>query len=318
MRLPPPACRSIRSGVRPSRREEPIILTHTRTPAGLPSRTVVIGAAGFVGAAVADRIEAKGGAVLRLARTEIDLTAAGADRRLAEQLRPDDACVFIAARAPCKNPAMLAENIGMAANVCAALAAGPVDQLIYVSSDAVYADSEGPLTEASAKAPDSLHGAMHLSRELMLRDTMKTGAFAVLRPTLIYGAADPHSGYGPNLFRRLACEGRDITLFGEGEERRDHVSIGDVAEVVVRTLMHRSAGSLNVASGTVHSFRAIAEKVVALHGSKVKVLGSKRNGPMPHGGYRPFDVSAIGKAFPDLKLTQLMEGIEGVHKALAG
>ena len=63
---------------------------------------------------------------------------------------------------------------------------------------------------------------------------------------------------------------------------------------------------------------AVGIKSAALHGNKVKVLGSKRNGPMPHGGYRPFDVSAIGKAFPDLKMTQLMEGIEAVHRELAG
>jgi len=256
--------------------------------------------------------------VLRLGRGEIDLAASGADRQLAGLLRPDDTCVFIAAKAPCKTPAMLAENINMAAQLCAALAARPVDHLVYVSSDAVYADSDEPLTEASAKAPDSLHGAMHLARELMLRESVKSGAFAILRPTLIYGAADPHIGYGPNQYRRVAAEGRDITLFGEGEERRDHVFIGDVAEIIARVAFQRSTGALNIASGAVHSFRAIAEKVTALHGGKAKVLGSKRNGPMPHGGYRPFDIAAIERAFPDLKMTQAMEGIERVHRELAG
>ena len=47
---------------------------------------------------------------------------------------------------------------------------------------------------------------------------------AILRPTLIYGAGDPHNGYGPNRFRRLAATGKPIILFGEGEERRDHVT----------------------------------------------------------------------------------------------
>ena len=27
----------------------------------------------------------------------------------------------------------------------------------------------------------------------------------ILRPTLVYGANDPHNGYGPNRFRRLAA-----------------------------------------------------------------------------------------------------------------
>ena len=95
---------------------------------------------------------------------------------------------------------------------------------------AVYGDEPLPLSEASAAAPGSLHGAMHLARELAFKAELKA-PLAVLRPTLIYGAADPHNGYGPNRFRRLANEGTDIVLFGEGEERRDHVAVDDVAEL---------------------------------------------------------------------------------------
>src|SRR5256885_1405531 len=73
---------------------------------------------------------------------------------------------------------------------------------------------------------------------------------AILRPTLLYGAEDPHNGYGPNRFRRLANAGADITLFGEGEERRDHVLIDDLAEIVLRVLKRRSTGTLNIATGT--------------------------------------------------------------------
>ena len=39
---------------------------------------------------------------------------------------------------------------------------------------------------------------------------------------------------------------RDINLFGNGEERRDHVYIDDVAELMVRVLAHRSVGALNI------------------------------------------------------------------------
>lgn len=276
----------------------------------------MIGATGFVGRAVADRVARLGGDVLRLGRAEIDLAAPGADRMLAERMRPSDACVFVAARAPCKTPAMLAENIAMAANVCAAIAATQVDHLVYISSDAVFADFPGALVEESVKGPDSLHGVMHLSRELMLRDAVGDAAYAILRPTLIYGLADPHGGYGPNQFRRLAAAGRDIKLFGEGEEQRDHVFIDDVAEVAARVVTNRSAGTLNVASGTVHSFRAIAELIARLYDSKINVFGVNRSGPMPHGGYRPFDIAAIGKAFPDLQMTQLVDGIGRVHREL--
>jgi nucleoside-diphosphate-sugar epimerase len=189
-----------------------------------------------------------------------------------------------------------------------ALAKAAVAHVVNISSDAIYADGPLPLSEASPAAPTSLHGAMHLARELAFRAEVKAPQ-AHLRPTLIYGASDPHSGYGPNRFRRLAAEGRPIVLFGEGEERRDHVLIDDVAEVIVRVLQRGSVGALNIATGEVNSFRAIAEQVVAISGRRVAIEGSPRSGPMPHGGHRPFDIAACRAAFPDFRYTPLGDGL---------
>jgi len=152
----------------------------------------------------------------------------------------------------------------------------------------------------------------------MLADAAGPAPFASLRPTLIYGAADPHNGYGPNRFRRLAAAGRDIVLFGDGEERRDHVLIDDVADLAARIVMHRSRGVLNAATGTVMSFRDIAARVVALSGSGAPVKSSPRSGPMPHGGYRPFDASATHTAFPDFRYTPPADGFARVEAETRG
>ena len=154
---------------------------------------------------------------------------------------------------------------------------------------------------------------MHLAREIAFR-TSVSAPLAIVRPSLLYGAADPHNGYGPNRFRRLAAEGRDIVLFGEGEERRDHVLVEDLADLVCRVLAHRSAGVLNVASGEVHSFREIAERVVALAPRRVAIRTSPRQGPMPHNGYRPFDITECRRAFPDFAYTPLGDGLVRVQK----
>jgi UDP-glucose 4-epimerase len=142
----------------------------------------------------------------------------------------------------------------------------------------------------------------------MLKSVVKA-PLAILRPTLLYGATDPHNGYGPNRFRRLAAAGQDIVLFGEGEEQRDHVLIDDVAEIIMRVLAHRSCGVLNVATGSVHSFRDIAERTAAMYDPPVAVRGTPRQGPMPHGGYRAFDSSACLRAFPDFRYTDLQTGL---------
>jgi UDP-glucose 4-epimerase len=279
-----------------------------------PSRVVILGAKGFVGKATDDLLGRRGVATLPLGREQLDLLAEGASEKLAGLLRPDDAVVVISARAPCQDGAMLLENVRMAQAACLALQAKPVAHVVYVSSDAVYRDSKEPLTESSCAEPGSLHGAMHLAREIMLKAVVRA-PLAIIRPTLIYGASDPHNGYGPNRFRRLAAAGQEIVLFGEGEERRDHVLIDDVAELIVRALMHRSAGVLNAASGEVHSFRAIAERIVKMSARPVAIRGTPRTGPMPHNGYRPFEVSAIKRSFPDFQPTPLAAGLDLVAKS---
>lgn len=284
------------------------MLEHLSPAPQPPSRIVVVGSAGFVGGAIVERLARENVPCLPLGRAELDLLAPDAAMRLRALLVPGDAVVTAAAIAPCKDVAMLVDNMRMVAALVDGLADARVSHLVNISSDAVYADEPLPLTEASPAAPTSLHGVMHLARELALQSALNV-PIATLRPTLIYGAADPHSGYGPNRFRRLAAAGQEIVLFGEGEERRDHVAIEDVAEIAVRVLMRRSRGVLNLATGDVHSFRAIAEMTVALARRPVPICGTPRNGPMPHNGYRPFDSSASHAAFPDFHYTRLQEGM---------
>jgi nucleoside-diphosphate-sugar epimerase len=102
-------------------------------------------------------------------------------------------------------------------------------------------------------------------------------------------------------------------LFGEGEERRDHVWIEDVAELVFRVLACRSRGILNIATGSVCSFRRIAEKSIEFNQNKVSLVSQPRQGPQPHNGYRPFDTAALRSAFPDFIFTPLFEGMAKAH-----
>lgn len=284
------------------------MLEHFHEKSVTPRRVVVIGAAGFVGGAIADRLEADGVSVSRIGRKEVDLLADDAAEQLAALLQKDDSIVAAAAHAPCKDADMLVENMQIARAMVQAIARSGASHVVNISSDAVYADSSEPLTEQSCASPDSMHGAMHLAREVMFRATVGV-PLATLRPSLLYGAGDPHNGYGPNRFRRLAAQGEPIVLFGEGEERRDHVFIDDVAELAARVLYRRSTGVLNAATGEVHSFREIAKKVVAQSGNAVAIQGSPRSGPMPHNGYRPFDAAACRRAFPDFRYTSLDDGL---------
>ena len=290
------------------------MLQHTHLNPQEPTRVVILGAGGFIGGASHRRLTQAGVATLALGRPTFDLLAPGAADQLAKTLQSSDTLVFVSAKAPVKNPAMLLDNLRMAENVCAALVRRPVAHVVYLSSDAVYKDSPGPLDESSCAEPGSLHGVMHLAREVMLRSA-HAGPLALIRPTLVYGLADPHNGYGPNRFRRLAAEGKEIVLFGEGEERRDHVAVEDVAEIVLRTVQHRSSGIVNATAGEVVSFRTLAEFCAAQFPTRVAIKGSPRSGPMPHNGYRSFAPSVALASFPGFRFTWWRDGLARVCSA---
>ncbi|MFL5041814.1 MAG: NAD-dependent epimerase/dehydratase family protein [Xanthobacteraceae bacterium] len=281
------------------------MLEHLHTEPVTPRRVVVVGAGGFVGGAIARELARDGVPVLGLTRKEVDLTADGAAAAVTEKLEPEDSVVFVSALAPARTSAMLLQNLRMAEAVGQALSARPVAHLLYISSDAVYADDANPVTERSCCQPSSLHGMMHAARELMLKTDVKV-PLAILRPSLLYGARDPHNGYGPNRFRRLAEKGETITLFGEGEEQRDHIYIDDVARLVALVLSHRSRGTLNVATGVSTSFREIAEKVVSLSGKRPEIRGTPRQNPITH---RHFDITDCLKTFPQFRYTPLQDGL---------
>src|SRR2546423_4641187 len=285
------------------------MLTLNHTEPTKPRGVVIMGAGGFVGKASSRRLKADGVEATDLTRKEVDLLTSDAPERLASYLSPDATLLVTSARAPCKDVPMLLDNLRMMAAVIMAVKSCPVAHLVYISSDAVYKDSTSPLNEFSCAEPGSLHGVMHLTREVMLKNELPGVPQVFVRPTLIFGPGDPHNGYGPNRFVRLAGDRKDIVLFGAGEERRDHIFIDDVTEIICRCVRHCATGIVNAATGTVTSFRTIAEMAAGLAHPPVKVRESPRQGPMPHGGYRAFDTALLRQVFPDLRFTPLETGV---------
>ena len=286
------------------------MLTHARDTAP-PARSVVLGCRGFVGSAVLAQLRALDWPADGVSSADVDLTAEGAGAALAGRLRQDDAVVFVSALTPDrgKDAATLERNVRMARHVAEAIAERPVVQLVYIGSDAVYDDDANPVRESSCASPASLHGVMHLAREVAIADACRKAGvpLALLRPSLLFGPGDTHNGYGPNRYVRTALGGGTITLFGEGEEQRDHVFIDDVARLVAEVLGRGSTGVLNVATGTSSSFREAAEIAVELAGGGASVEGSPRQNPITH---RHFDTAAAQAAFPGFAWTSLRDGIE--------
>ncbi len=290
------------------------MLNHLNKIASKPKRVVVIGAGGFVGAEVVKNLQSKSVPTVALSRNELDLLQPGAINILSGLIQDGDAIVMLATIAPCKNAQQLIENLQMMQVVCEVirLKSTLISHVVYISSDAVYADDVSLANENSVQQPSSFHGMMHTARELMAKSGVGSIPLAILRPSLLYGINDPHNGYGPNRFVRLVADGKDIGLFGGGEEQRDHIAVEDVAELIVQVLLHKSQGVMNIATGRSYSFKDVADLIIRLSNSESKVIPSVRQNPITH---RHFDITVSQQVFPHFKYIELENGISRVLEA---
>ena len=288
------------------------MLVHLNKLPTNPSRVVVLGANGFVGKAILRELSASHINALGIEKSKINLLDERSGKDLENILENGDILIIAAARAPVKDFNMLLDNLKILRPIIHAAQKISLSHIVYISSDSVYSDSASPLIESSETNPISLHGIMHNARELIIKSEIIGPLkipLLIARPTLIYGLEDPHNGYGPNRFSRLALNGEDIPIFGKGEELRDHVSIHDVATLIVEITRYRSSGILNIASGKTKSFKAIAEQIISLTKQPIKIIQIPRIGEMPHNGFRPFNSRATQLAFPNFEYTEISEGL---------
>jgi len=274
-----------------------------------PKRVVILGSSGIISINLQEEMKKRSINTLTIGRSTINLKNHNARKLLTRKIKNGDTIVFIAAEAPVKNFKMLINNLKICNNVCNSLQNKKIFHLVYISSDAVYADIKEKITENSKTLPLSLHGLMHLTRESILRSKFNK-ILCILRPTLICGMGDSHNGYGPNRFIKCALKKKPIKIFGKGEERRDHIFVDDLTKIIVKCIEMKGLGTLNLASGKVHSFKYLARLIINLSKKKSKLIKIKRMGPMPHNGYRPFNIQLLKDNFKDIKMTPITLGIK--------
>lgn len=295
-------------------------ITHHHAAPLDPKRVVILGANGFVSRDLARLLGAEKIPCSVLGSAQVDLLAPDAVKKLRGLLQPDDAVVVTSALTPEKGKDVrtFMKNLTMVSHVCEALESVRCAQVIYLSSDAVYDDADPLVRETTSRTGPGLYGLMHVAREQML--AFVAGAkpavpLCIVRPCAIYGAGDTHNSYGPNRFFRTALKDKKITIFGQGEEQRDHIFIRDVSRFLLLCLRHRSEGAVNIVSGRAISFGDVAQQIAKLCPQPVQVEKLAR-GPGAVITHRHFDVSLRQRAFPGFQCTPLDVGMAEVWKEL--
>jgi UDP-glucose 4-epimerase len=311
------------------------MLTHLAPEPVDPARVVILGARGFLATHLRAWCERQAIDCFPLGSADVNLEDEASFQRLADHLRSDDVVVMTATLTPDKGYGHepFLRNVRMAETVCRALAQARCAHFVYLSSDAVYDAHKIPLDEDSTREPVDLYALSHTTREMVFGTALGglSIPFCILRPTSIYGPGDTHNAYGPNRFVRSALRDARIELFGDGEERRSHVYVDDVMEILGRVLRHRSVGTLNVAYRPATSFAQVARLVSTLVGGAVRVVQSPRKVAVVHRPYKPTQVfrflynlgrpigpvvhrtfvnSAVFASFPGFAFTPLERGLD--------
>ncbi len=282
------------------------------------SRVVLLGGSGFIGRHLQTRLRAEDVEVLSFSSAQLDLCAEDVSQQLASRIDKEDSVVFLAAVTPDKgrDAHTQLKNLKMGENVCAFFEKNACAHLVYLSSDAVYAEGLPLIRESSPCDPGSLYGLAHLMRERMLTEALKKNGMPlmILRPSIVYGMGDTHRSYGPNRFFHTALNEEKITLFGNGEEKRDHVYVRDLCELLHACLFSRSHGILNAATGHGISFGDVALQIQKLFGGRLKIETTSRANPVTH---RHFDVTGLAKMFPRFQWTPLQKGLAETYHAIS-
>ena len=269
-------------------------------------RVVVFGGSGFIGKAIVSRLTKANVRVLSLSSKEVDLSDDQSIAKIGALVKPTDSVILLSALTPDKGKDITTfnKNIAMMANLVAALKISGCAHLVYFSSDAVYSSQSVYINENTLAAPGDLYGLMHRTREIMGKEL--NTPYLILRPTLVYGDGDTHNAYGPNRFTRNALSGGKISLFGGGEELRDHIAVEDVADLTTLCIQSKAEGILNLATGYSTSFYEVASMVKNSFSLNIEIEKSVRQNPIWH---RHFDITRLIKRFPKYRFKSLSEHI---------
>lgn len=279
-------------------------------------RVVVLGATGFLGRSLMDLFRQEGIEAVGYGSKDMDLRRIDALSALDDRVGSDTALIVASALTPEKGATLevLEANLAMSLNVARYLERHPVGLCVYVSSDAVYPMRYSPVTEETPVDPSSLYALAKYTGERALARVFETAGLPLLtlRMTALYGPGDTHGSYGPNQFMRTILKDGQVRLFGEGEEQRDHLYIGDAVRLVAELVHARATGLYNLASGRSCSFAHVVEALRGIVNKPFVVQFMPRKAPVTH---RHFDMTRLFLAVPGFRFTSLEEGLRRYYEA---
>ncbi len=291
------------------------------------ARILVTGDLGFIGGAIAARLEALGARVVGADRApasepdrdrvQVDLTHPEQVQRLNDR-GPYAAVVHCAAVLPggVLDPDLLAANLGMTQRLLQWWGEARIPSLVFISGCNVYGRSTAACDETSLPEPADLYALSKLACEHLARiqAASAAGRACVLRVS---------APFGPRLRRETvvrrfitqAANRAPITLLGSGSRAQDFVYEEDVAEACCLALIRDAQGTFNVSGDRPVTMRELAETVLRLFGAETST-SLQLGGADPQESFRGhYPAAAAARAFGYRPQVDLAEGLRRSARA---
>ena len=276
------------------------------------SPVLVTGGAGFIGSNLVDALLAKGHAVrilddmstgkrcnLPMDNPKVELIEGDvADAALVARVMAGcSAVVHLAAvasvQASVDDPVRTHQsNFIGTLNVCEAMRESGVKRVVFASSAAVYGNNgEGEsIVEDTPKAPLTPYASDKLASEYYLDFYRRQHGLepAIFRLFNVFGPRqDPSSPYSGviSIFSERAVKGLPITIFGDGEQTRDFIYVGDLVNILVQAVEARQVeeGAVNVGLNKATTLKQMLEALGDVLGGLPPIsYSAARSGDIRH------------------------------------
>ena len=245
---------------------------------------LILGHTGFIGKNLLGYFEKKFPEVEVIGKSsgDIDLTSDDCTVQLENYLSSNTLLVILSGIKRKQNDSIVdfLTNIKMTGNICRALSKKKA-KVIYFSSVVVYGEDihNVDITEKTHILPRSYYAlAKYASEQLLLMEVKNENVkdLLIVRPAIVYGPGDEDDTYGPVRFTGAAVNNNKINLWGDGNEYRDFIYIGDILEIIYRLICRNSTGIFNLAVGKSHSFRDVINIVQTTTGKRLDISNKLR------------------------------------------
>jgi UDP-glucose 4-epimerase len=200
-------------------------------------------------------------------------------------------------------------------NVLRASVEARVANVIFASSCAVYGNTSGvPLVEEGPTDPVSPYAASKLAAESYLRAFAKTYGLrsTCLRLFNVYGPLQTEGDSGGVIpkFAAALREGLAPVIFGDGEQQRDFVYVGDVVNAFLRALNDGGKTEVyNIGSGNASSINGLFKTLQGILGKE----GIQPDYLPASGGDLRMSLASIRKARAELGFEPTVSLEEGLR-----